>query len=108
MGFFTFEITVFNEDSKSSSHNLPHKASRPESTIYFPERSKKESVIKCYHFENNSEPIDVFAIALREFCFLKLCDLLGIGPQIKCYSGFDIIFYADCVEFMMEKCVEIK
>ena len=49
----------------------------------------------------------MFAMALMEYIFLKLASALEIGPVLKNPSEFDIVFYPNYIEFMMEKCAEI-
>jgi len=39
---------------------------------------------------------------LKEFFIAKIASALKIGPTIKKWVGFDLIFYEDCVEFAME------
>jgi hypothetical protein len=41
---------------------------------------------------------------VREVAISKLCLTLGVGPAIETSIPFDIMVYADAVQFHLEKC----
>jgi hypothetical protein len=45
---------------------------------------------------------------VKEYSFLKIAGVLGIGPKANQIMGFDFVVYPDCIEFSMERCLEIK
>ena len=90
------------------SHYLPNKDNRQESTIFFTGHRRQDMVVKCYPFEPYQEISDVFAVALKEYCLMKIASGLGVGPRTMQHGGFDLILTKKCVEFGMEKCMEIR
>jgi serine/threonine protein kinase len=106
-GRFEFEVTVLNEERPSSSHYFNCKTSRADSSILFAFTEDQEVVIKCFPFSDPTQSSEAFGKALRELCFLKVAHGLGLGPKLTNMSGFDLIFYENCVELSMERCEEI-
>jgi hypothetical protein len=41
---------------------------------------------------------------VREVAISKLCSLLEIGPAVETKIPYDIVVYADAVQFHLEKC----
>jgi serine/threonine protein kinase len=73
-------------------------------TIYFRELSQQKFAIKCipsqhYSCRNN---------AIKEYFLTKVASFAGIGPKVESYFGFDILIFADCIEFGMERCERVN
>jgi len=64
--------------------------------------------IKCFPISDVDHTAKIFGKALKEFCLFKIASGLGVGPKLKKQGGFDIVFYPKCVEFGMEKCIELS
>jgi hypothetical protein len=61
--------------------------------------------MKTIFYKDNENKQLVRLSALREWFILKICSVLQIGPSLKKYFGFDLIFYSNCVDFGMEECI---
>ena len=78
-----------------------------DSAIYFA-TNKDDFVIKCYPSDEIVTSGETFARALKEYSFLRIAGAIGVSPQISRNNGFDMVFYNDCVEFAMERCVDLR
>jgi hypothetical protein len=58
-------------------------------------------VAKVQRIDVNKEGIED---VVREVAISKLCSLLGIGPAVETSIPFDIVVYANAVQFHLEKC----
>lgn len=54
--------------------------------------------------ENCPKFKDVEALVI-ECAFSKVCSMLRIGPQTRAAHGFDVLCFADAIEFYMERCL---
>jgi hypothetical protein len=41
---------------------------------------------------------------VREVAINKLCSMLEVGPLVETSIPFDVIVYADAIQFHLEKC----
>jgi hypothetical protein len=57
--------------------------------------------MKCYEITEKRNPAVVFFKALKEYFFLRIASGLRVGPKLLRESGFDMIFYQNCIEFGM-------
>lgn len=62
-------------------------------------------VVKYYEPIRKPTKENVEAI-IQEVAMYKLCAFLGIGPRLETRIPFDVIFYSDCAQFHMEKCLQ--
>jgi hypothetical protein len=41
---------------------------------------------------------------VREIAISKLCSVLGVGPAVETSIPFDVVVYANAVQFHLDKC----
>lgn len=65
--------------------------------IYCGDFNKKSFVIKCIPVVSKNSRCS----AIKEWFLMKVASVIGVGPQILDYFGFDILMFSECIEFGM-------
>lgn len=94
----TIEIVILNVKGSSPTHSLQN-LSQTKASI-FKLSSNKNHIIKCLTFPHVPFE-DQLAMAIKEYCLLKIASILGVGPKLKNLFGFDLVVYDECIEFCM-------
>ena len=70
--------------------------------VYF-YKDDKRWAIKCLPIEEDDFR-EYFTRAIKEYCLFKIATAIRVGPNLGgvSLSGFDLICYQDCIEFVME------
>ena len=65
--------------------------------------SEEPFVVKEVPLKTDEDKISI----LQEYFLTKLGYILGVGPKVGDYFGFDILMFSDCALFAMEPCLMI-
>ena len=98
IGSFRVEINVLNHDRQSHLTRTKTTFEGTFGKIYVMKFQEEEIAVKSYEVTEDKYP-RVFPKVLREYTIMKICDLLGSGPNVSNCFGFDLFLYSNRIEF---------
>jgi hypothetical protein len=73
------------------------------SSVYHIVHIGKNIAVKCNLYSNKTF-LKIFKNTLLEYLTFEMITRLQSGPKMPKIFGFDLLIYADCIEFSMEFC----
>ena len=97
---FTLQLKALNAMCDSDIHSCGQVSSGTYGTVYRAKFREKFYAVKCIRLDRDSlNYTKTLTKAIKEFCFLKICSILKLGPKVTNAFGFDLILYENCIEF---------